>query len=324
MRALVIGGTRFVGAAIVDELVARGVETTIFSRGKTNPDRFAELDRVRGDRASDLDRLGGRRFDAVFDSSGYLPEVVGVSAARFAGADTFYVFVSSASVYARSAAARLDETAELVAVDPSLPLSADENYGAAKALCEQALAAALGDRLAVLRAGLVAGPGDYTDRFPYWVARLERPGPVLCPGDGDDPAQLIDARDLARFAVDLAASRTAGIFNASGPAGPARFADLIAAIAPDRDDLVWAPADVLADHQVRPWLDMPCWIPRDHPAAAIVRLDLDRALAAGLAPRPWSDTAAATRTWLEETGRSLPMGYGLAPERERELLAARH
>lgn len=322
MRALVIGGTRFVGAAIVDELRRRGAAITVFSRGQTNPERFADLDRVRGDRASDLGRLGDRRFDAVFDSCGYLPAVVAASAERFAGGGAFYVFVSSASAYARAPVDRLTEQSELAAVDPAHPLEAGANYGAAKVLCERTLDAALGDRLAVLRAGLIVGPGDYTDRFPYWVARLDRPGEVLCPGDGDDPAQLVDARDLARFAVDLAAARTAGTFNVSGPAEPATFSELIAAIAPERDDLRWAPSAFLAERDVMPWADMPCWLPRDHEAAAIVRLDLSRALDAGLALRPWSETAADTRAWLADANRPWPMACGLSSEHERELIEA--
>jgi 2'-hydroxyisoflavone reductase len=319
MRALVIGGTRFVGAAIVEELARRGAEVTVFSRGETNPERFAELDRVRGDRMTDLDRLGDRRFDAVFDSCGYVPAAVEASAA-IAG-DAFYAFVSSASVYTPGGGP-VSEDAPLAALDPDQPIDHMANYGAAKALCERALRERLGDRLAILRAGLIAGPGDYMDRFPYWVARLSRPGPVLCPGDGRDPAQLIDARDLARFAVDLAESRTAGCFNTTGPTGgAATFADLIEATTNTTIEPVWAAASLLAERGVEPWGDMPLWLPGDHEAAGILRLDLGRAADAGLVTRPWAETAADTRAWLETTGRTLPFECGLPADRERELLA---
>lgn len=323
MRALVIGGTRFVGAAMVDGLVEAGAEVTVFSRGQTNPELLADLDRVRGDRATDLDRLGDRSFDAVFDTCGYLPAAVRPAAERFADSGAFYVFVSSASAYRQSAAASLSEDAELAELDPEHAIEAMANYGAAKVLCERLLAGAFSDRLAVLRAGLIAGPRDYTDRFPYWVARHQRPGAILCPGDGSDPAQLIDARDLARFAIDLAAAGRSGTFNCSGPAEAATTADLLEAVAPERSgDRVWAPANLLAEHQVSPWQDMPCWLPRDHEASAILRLDLERALAAGLRLRPWSETAADTRAWLARADRPWPMECGLTFERERELLAA--
>lgn len=326
MRALVIGGTRFVGAAIVEELIGRGAEVTVFSRGVTNPERFAELDRVRGDRAADLDRLGDRRFDAVFDSCGYVPDVVGAAADRFADSGCFYVFVSSASAYRSRGTGGYLESDELAELDLEHPIDATANYGAAKVLCEQRLAAAFGDRLAVLRAGLIAGVGDYMDRFPYWVWRLGQPGEILCPGDGQDPAQMIDARDLARFAVELATARRPGVFNLTGPAEPATFADLLDAIAvglgSERRDRVWAPASFLAEREVRPWVDMPCWVPRDHEASAILRVDITRALEAGLTLRPWSETAADTRAWLETENRSWPMDAGVSPERERELLAA--
>ena len=318
MKALVLGGTRFVGAAIVSELVRRGAEVTLLTRGQTNPERFAELDNVHGDRATDLDRLGDRSFDAVFDSCGYTPDVVASSAAACAG--TFYVFVSSASAYARSDAQVLAEDAPLAVPDEAFAIDAIENYGAAKVLCEAVLSDHFGSALAILRAGLVAGPGDYTDRFPYWVARLSRSGEVLCPGDGLDPTQLIDARDLATFAVDLAESRTGGCFNVSGPAKAATFADLLDAIGGARATRRWAPAEFLETHNVSPWGDMPCWLPRDHTAAPILRLDLTRALANGLTHRPLAETAADTRAWLEAEQRDVPMLAGLAPERERELL----
>ena len=274
---------------------------------------------MRGDRATDLDRLEGRRFDAVFDSCGYTPEVVAKSAA-IAG-EPFYAFNSSGSVYAPTDAPVVGEDAGLMELDPEHPVDDLANYGAAKALCERALAARLGDRLAVLRAGLIAGPGDYMDRFPYWVARLARPGPVLCPGDGGDPAQVIrrprprsirrrPRRVSHRRGVQRSRSRRAG------DDGRADRRDRVR-----RDRTGVGAAEFLAEREVSPFADMPLWLPRDHPSASLLRLDPSSAVAAGLTFRPWSETAADTRNWLEAEGRELPFECGLDPDRERRLLA---
>jgi len=322
MRALVLGGTRFVGAAIVDELVRAGVEITIFSRGQTNPDMFPELEHVRGDRSTDLARLGQRRFDLVIDSSGYVPDVVELSAAMAAEQGAFYAFVSTGSVYDLKGLDVVDEDSPLRDLVPDHPLEAPENYGGNKALCEAVLGKVLGDSLVIVRPGLIIGPGDYTERFPYWAFRLATPGPVACPGDGDDPVQMIDVRDHAAFVARLALEKRSGIFNANGPTKRATFSDLVEQVAPDPSALepIWVPSKELAARDISPWGDMPCWIPRETESGALLRTDLTRAHQAGLKTRPWSETANDTRAWLSESGRSLPFKTGLSAEREKALL----
>lgn len=324
MRALVIGGGRFVGAAIIDELGRRGSEVTVFSRGKTNPAWFAGLDWVRGDRATDLGQLGKRRFDVVIDTCGYTPAHVEPAAAIAAAQSAFYVFVSTASVYALDAG--IDTvTEEHPLLTPESDGADGDSYGVEKVRCEAALREALGERLVILRPGLIVGPRDYTDRYLYWAWRVAQPGPVLVPGDGRDPVQLIDARDFARFAVDVGASATPGTFNVTGPPDGATFAQLIAQTTPPDTalDLVWANAAFLAVHAVSPWQDMPCWLPRDHDQAAILRLDINRALDAGLRTRLLAETATDTRQWMHAAARHPPFSDGLPPGREQSLIAAR-
>jgi 2'-hydroxyisoflavone reductase len=326
MRALVIGGTRFVGAAIVDELANRGAEITLFTRGLTNRELFPGLDHIRGDRATDLERLGNRGFDVVFDSCGYHASQVRPSAALAADKGAFYVFVSTASVYA------LDADDDVVTEDHALEMPSDmeaeaeedENYAEGKVRCERTLRDALGDRLAILRPGLVVGPRDYTDRYAYWVWRLGVRGTVLVPGDGTDPMQMIDARDMAAFAVDVGTQGTTGVFNVTGPSDAVTFAELIEHTTPvDREpELCWASHAFLVEHQVEPWRDLPCWLPHDHKSAAVLRLDTRRAQAAGLRTRPWSETAANTRGWMSDRRRQPPFTAGLTVEREHELLTA--
>lgn len=322
MQALVLGGTRFVGAAIVDELRSRGSAITLFTRGTSNPDWYPELDHVHGDRATELDRLGSRTFDAVFDSSGYTVDQVIPAAQLAADMRARYVFISTASVYAVAGHdGVVDEQHPLVDCDDTRDPGVV--YGANKVACERLLQDRLGDHLVILRPGLIVGPRDYTDRYNYWIQRLGRGGRVLCPGDGRDPAQLIDARDLARFAVDLAAGTDARVFNVAGPEAPHTTRDLIASATPPGHSFepTWADAGFLAEHDVEPWQDMPCWLPRDHLSAAILRLDCRAAYAAGLRARPWAETAADTREWLASQPPRSDMTAGLSADRERDLLA---
>ena len=189
MRILVLGGTKFLGRAFVDAALARGHEVTLFNRGETNPELFPEVERVRGDRGGDLSALAGRVFDAVVDPSGYVPATVRASA-ELLGHCGQYLFVSSVSVYADFSAAPNEESPVAELGDASADeLAADySNYGALKALCEQAVWQVFKEHSLCIRPGLIVGPHDPTGRFTYWAHRLERGGrdprtrPTRAPG----------------------------------------------------------------------------------------------------------------------------------------------
>ena len=100
MRLLLLGGPKFVGRAVIDAALERGHEMTLFNRGMTGAELYPELERIVGDRDGGLEGLRGREWDAVVDTSGYLPRVVGRSAGLLADAVGHYVFVSSISAYA--------------------------------------------------------------------------------------------------------------------------------------------------------------------------------------------------------------------------------
>jgi 2'-hydroxyisoflavone reductase len=206
------------------------------------------------------------------------------------------------------------------------------HYGALKALCEKAAEAACPGRTANLRPGLIVGPGDPTDRYTYWPARLARGGEVLAPGNGEDPVQYIDVRDLAAFIVRAVDTRLAGTFNTNGPASRHTMRELVAACdaaasnlegRPDRK-LVWVPADFLASHQVSAWQDLPVWIPFETDSKGFHTMRSDKAIAAGLSFHAALDTARDTLMWWRsqpEERRAKPRA-GLTPEREAEVLAA--
>src|SRR5262245_21701260 len=218
VQLLVLGGTKFLGRATVEAALARGHEVTLFNRGQTNPELFPETEKLRGDRTQDLSPLAGRGWDAVVDTSGYVPSVVRASAEKLAGSTPFYLFVSSLSVYA-------DRTKELYEGDPVEQLGdmpADRlledfsNYGALKALSEDAVSEVFRDSdNARIRPGLIVGPHDPTGRFTYWPHRVARGGDVAAPALQYEQVQFIDVRDLAEWIVELCEDQEGGAFNAA-------------------------------------------------------------------------------------------------------------
>ncbi len=329
MNLLVLGGMKFLGRAVVDAALDRGHRITLFNRGRSAaPPAGVEL--VKGDRDGGLGALDGRTFDAVIDNSGYLPRLVRDSAGRLANAAGHYVFVSSISVYA-GYTPHQDETANVHALDdPAVEKVTGLTYGGLKALCERAVEEALPGRATIVRPGLIVGPHDSTDRFPYWVRHLAGEAEVLAPGDPETPVQVIDVRDLAGWMIALAESKTAGVFNATGPQAPLTFGGMLEtlrAATGGKAKLTWVDAAFLLERGVQPFSELPLWVPKD--AAGFMQIDIRRALAAGLTFRPLEDTARDTLAWERvrtaaerEAARSGLTGAPLSPERERELLDA--
>lgn len=353
MEILVLGGTGFLGPHFVAAARARGHRLTLFNRGRSNPDRFsgeafADIEQLRGDRKTDLSALGGdRRWDAVLDTSAYIPADVTRSARLLAPRVGRYLMVSTISVYARNDVPGQDEGAPLATLaDPTVTEVTGETYGGLKALCERAAEAELPGRTTIVRPGLIVGPGDTTDRFTYWPARADRGGEILAPGAPADPTQFIDVRDLADFLLLSLEQGHGGIYNADAPAGSITMGRLLStcqAVArrmntvhcvrapcpqpPGHDStLAWVPAEFLARQGVSPWQDMPAWIPAEGDYAGFGHVSTARAHAIGLRTRPLEDTVADTLAWwrsLPPERRAGPKA-GIAPEREAAVLAAWH
>jgi 2'-hydroxyisoflavone reductase len=325
VRILVLGGTRFLGRMFVYAAQARGHEVTLFNRGRTNPEVHRGVERLTGDRDGGLSALAGRTWDAVFDPSGFFPRIVGASAQALAGSAGRYVFVSSISVYAEPLPRGVDENAPVAKLDdPTVEDIGEGRYGGLKALCEERVRDAFGTRALVVRPGLIVGPFDTTDRFPYWPRRFARGGEVLAPGSPDAPVQVIDARDLAAWIVGLVERGVGGMFNATGPEQPLTMGECLARIAAEVGGdarLTWVSEEFLSSHAVEPWMQLPLWL---HAAdQALATASIARALEHGLTFRPLEDTASSTLAWersLEPDPR--PASPALTPEREAELLAA--
>jgi 2'-hydroxyisoflavone reductase len=323
LRVLILGGTGFLGPHLVANAVARGHVVTLFNRGKTHPELFADLEKLRGDRDGKLDALRGRSWDAVVDTSGYVPRVVKMSADMLAKWVKQYVFISSISVYPDDLPPGADETAKVQELTDPKTEEVMKHYGELKAACERTVEASLPGRTLNIRPGLIVGPGDPTDRYTYWPVRLDRGGEVLAPGDGNDSAQYIDARDLAAFIVHSIEDRTVGVFNATGPAQKLTMRGMLeetqkAVRKPST--LVWVPKPFLDEHKVSEWTDLPVWAG----TSGISQIDCKKAISKGLRFRPGEATAKDTLAWWKTLPpeRQAKQRAGLSAEREQEVLAA--
>jgi 2'-hydroxyisoflavone reductase len=334
MKILILGGTQFVGRHIIEAAQARDHRVTLFNRGRTNAELYPQVEKLRGDRDGALDALRGRAWDAVIDTSGYVPRIVGQSAGLLRDAVQRYLFISTISVYASLAEPGVNEDSALATLaDYSVEAITGETYGGLKVLCERTVQDAYGARALIVRPGLIVGPHDPTHRFTYWPARMADAdrcgGEVLAPDEPGHLTQFIDARDLAEWCVRLLEADAAGVYNATGPDYPltlgAVFAACRAAAGTDVR-FTWADEDFLLAQGVIPFRDLPLWVPVSE--AGFGAVDISRALAAGLTFRPLDVTARDTLAWY--AGRSAAEQAasaeraGLSAAREAELLAEWH
>ena len=325
---LVLGGSGFVGPAVVSEGLGRGFSVTTFHRGTggwTHPD----VRSVRGDRLdpASLAPLRERSWDLVVDTWSGAPRAVRDSARALSDRAGRYVYISSESVYRPPPTRGADESAATVDGDPDAGATA---YAEDKRGGEVAVEQAFAERALLARCGLILGPYEDVGRLTWWLARMARGGQILCPGPPDLPLQYIDARDLAGFAIDAATAGHSGPFNVVSRRGHATMGSLLEAckaVAGAGDAaLTWVAPEAIAAAGIEPWTELPIWLPADHEYAAMHDSDSERAHAAGLHCRPVRDTAHDTWRWLSTLPAPPPlregaMPAGLAPEREREVLA---
>ena len=331
MRLLVLGGTVFLGRHIAAAALAAGHQVTLYNRGR-HPDVLPQVEQLHGDRDGDLAALAGRTWDAVVDTSGYVPRIVRRGAAALAGAVGHYTFISTISVYRDFSRPAQDEAAPTgTLADPRVEEVGGETYGPLKALCEAAVQEAFPGRALIVRPGLIVGPYDPTDRFTYWPWRFARGGDVLAPGRPERPVQFVDARDLAAWTVRLAAAGTGGVFNATGPEGAppdgvytaGELLDACRAAGDPGATIVWTDESFLVAQGVRPWTELPLWIPAgDARMANMLRVDCTAARAAGLTFRPVARTVQDTLDWARQRPPDYAWRAGLPADREAEVLRA--
>lgn len=257
-RILVLGGTAWLGHEIARAALADGAEVVCLARGESGAVP-AGVRLVTADRTAPgaYDALTGE-WDDVVELSYDLALVVPALQA-LAGRARHWTLVSTVSVYATNDEPGADESAAVV--DP-VDLT---DYGQAKVAAERATAEHVGDRLLVARPGLIVGPGDPSDRFGYWPARLAHGGPVLAPTAAGRFVQVIDVADLAAWVVRAGAAGTTGTINAVGDTHT--FDDFVVqaqAVTGSTSDIVEADDAWLLDRDVRWWAgprSLPLWIP---------------------------------------------------------------
>lgn len=335
MRLLIIGGSRFLGRAVAETALAAGHEVTVFNRGKSAPD-VPGVQGVRGDRESeaDLERLAGHGpWDAIVDTSGYVPRVVGLAARALAASAPAYVFMSTCSVFTDWPSAPVNDDSPVYECSPDAGPD-DGDYGTLKAGCERAVDRDFPGRALHLRLGLLLGPHEDVGRLPALLLRIADAGGarderVLAPGDPDYQVQPIDVRDVALFTLSAIEQELQGSYLVAGPpANAITYGDLLQACidvtgSPAR--LEWVDGDFLMQHEVEMWSELPLWAP---PNERPWDTDTSRAEAAGLRCRSLRETVADTWAWLAADDGRVRRSYqpnrphGLAAEKEREVLAA--
>jgi 2'-hydroxyisoflavone reductase len=334
LRILILGGTGFTGPHQVRYALSRGHMVTLFNRGKQPHDWPGPVEELIGDRnTGDLKALEGREWDVCIDNPTTLPFWVRDAGQVLHGKVKHYIFISTISVYADNAKPA-DESAPVASYTGKDAMAETmesfrakgELYGPLKAVSEKEAEKQFPGMTTVIRPGLIVGPGDETDRFTYWPVRLNRGGEVLAPGDGSDPVQIIDARDLAEWTIRMAEARVMGTFNATGPEHPLLMKEFLTRVGAGvhaNPKLVWVSTDFLETQKVEPWSDMPVWVPARGEYAGFAKRSIAKALAAGLTFRPLPTTASETLAWFmqQPADRQAKLRSGLTPAREEEVLS---
>lgn len=331
LRILVLGGTGFIGPHFVRRALDRGHDITLFNRGKTNTKLFPGVKKLLGDRDRGLEALEKGEWDVVLDNSGYVPRHVKDSAALLKGRVGRYLFTSSVSAYDFS--------------NPKLPMTPGANgragsplavlsepgsedvgkhYGALKAVAEKTVKDIYGNRATIVRPTYVAGPGDRTQRFTWWVERIHRGGDIIVPGNADNSFAIIDVRDLAEFYISLLEGDQSGIFNASGPAGVMTYAGLLGGIrATTHSSVSFHRIDVSF---LQEWAvdggELPMWNTFDW--GDEIPFENQSSIDVGLRFRTLAKTAQDTHAWYQALNPEQKKfsRTGLAPEKEARVLAA--
>jgi 2'-hydroxyisoflavone reductase len=275
-----------------------------------------------------VNKLDGRIWDAVIDVAGYVPRIVRLSAEVLKENVSRYVFISSISVYDEAIFKKIginesDPVAKIE--DETVEEITGETYGPLKALCEQAVQQIYRERALIIRPGLIVGPHDPTDRFTYWPVRVARGGDVLAPEKPNTLAQIIDVRDLSDFIIRLIQDNASGIYNATGPDHALTLGEILEAskqVSGGDANVSWAPVEFLKQHNVGEWIDMPVWVPDIEENQGFSRVDVSKAINAGLKFRPLEETIRDTLAWAQTRPADYQWRAGLTAEKEAEVLTA--
>lgn len=323
-KALVLGGTQFLGVHVVERLLDAGYDVTLSNRGVTDPGAFPYLETLVGDRGSDMACLAGTSWDLVYDLSGHEPKHVEMVAHRV-NVDARYVFVSTINVYANTSGPdpiTEESSAFTTPVDEVDPESMGA-YGQLKALVEAAIRAHFPQHH-VVRPGVICGPGDPSDRVTYWATRFAQSGPHIVPEPQSASLQFIDVRDLAEWLVALGSDPVSGTYNAVAPRTTlSEFLTEIERVSGSSVERIPLSESAMKNHGVTPWVQIPMWLPpSDTTKRAFFDIDAGAARARGLVTRTPADTIRALLEWADAERLNAAPRYGLSSDREDSLIAA--
>ncbi|QYK53317.1 MAG: NAD-dependent epimerase/dehydratase family protein [Fimbriimonadaceae bacterium] len=319
MRVLMMGGTQFVGRTFTEEFLKAGWEVTHFNRGKTNPDLFPGVNTIVGDRNEDLSAIASQEWDVVVDVNAYLPHQTKRLNEALKDSVRRFVFVSTISVYADGEQSRLPESAALQELKEDTGVVDNETYGAYKVICENLVNERWGDKATILRPGVIIGPWDHTERFPYWPIRFADGGKILLPQASGMTITALDVRDFAEFTRLVIDRNVPGVFNCDR--ATAVWDDLLAglrAFATQKSidfEEVTAPLDWLGEHDLIPWRNFPSLLPVGASTG-----DCTAAIAVGLKERTMLETIRDTYDWTQSVGLKRPLKSGIGVEQEEEAI----
>ncbi|MGG3538717.1 SDR family oxidoreductase [Bacillus tropicus] len=336
MKILILGGTRFLGRAFVEEALQRGHEVTLFNRG-TNKEIFPEVEQLIGDRNDDVSSLVNRKWDVVVDTCGFSPHHIRNVGEVLKDSIEHYIFISSLSVYKdwipydvkEDYILQPEPTEEQIKAVENGEISPYEHYGALKVLCEKEAEKYWPGRVLLVRAGLLSGMFDYTDRLPYWIQRVAKGGEVLVPGRKKRPVQIVDIKDVAYFGLNMAENNKAGIFNVTGPNDELTMEELLNTckkVTNSDAEFIWVDESFMSEHNVQPWTEMPLWIPETFPLDGETKpwrggfsICIESAVNEGLTFRRIEETVTDVYEWMEST-EEWELKAGISGEREKMLL----
>lgn len=331
LRILVLGGTGFIGPHVVQHALDRGHDVTLFNRGRTNTDMFPSVKKLVGDRDNGLAALEKGEWDVVLDNSGYVPRHVKDSAVLLKDRVGRYLFTSSVSAYdfskpeqSRTPAREGKPGSPLEVLSEPGSEDVGKHYGALKAVAEKIVEEVYGDRATIVRPTYVAGPGDRTQRFTWWVERINRGGDIIVPGNAEGSFAIIDVRDLAEFYITLLEHDQSGIFNASGPAGVMTYAGMLDGIRATTNSPVsfHRVDESFLQEQGVTGRELPMWNAGER--GGVIPFENQSSIDVGLQFRTLAKTARDTHGWYQTLSPEQQKftRAGLAPVKEANVLAA--
>jgi 2'-hydroxyisoflavone reductase len=325
MKVLILGGTQFLGRHLVETALALGYEVTIFNRGKSNPNLFPEVEKLVGDREKrELDSLKGRIWDCVIDTIGFqetLDQMVKESVDFLKDKTKYYAFISSISAYFEVNPNFDESTPTLLDVEKT----PENYYGVNKARAEKIVTDAFGSQGLNVRAGLIVGKYEMSNRLTYWIKRIEHGGEVLTPVGPEYPLQLIDALDISRWIFKMINLKQGGNFNVTGPdheINLGQLFDICKEITNSDANFTWIPNEFLQRHNVGEWREMPFWTTNQQLLIMTSRCNISKAINSGLEFRPIVETVTDVFEWLKEAPENYGYEFakGLDPKKEKKLL----